>query len=459
MPDIEFKADDAARAVSIMTDAATADLPFVSRAQSDADFARIGGECHSAVSAVMQMHGLAAIGEARHGSDEGAQAIIEEVNRYKSDPDGYVDALVSSSQCEAANDRQPEYKQEAAAQAPVPIGAPTPSTPPQNITTEAASVRIIPRPAQSLFPDIGANYRNELVPTVHWQSPKPNIKDPDPDFIFNGHDISIMALAIEKQKNVMATGDPGCGKTEFFKQFGARTGLPVHKIPFDGSLTRAEIIGSFRQVATPNGSATPFMYGLIPKLIQQPCIIILDEIDQCDPDVMYMLHSVLEGEGLVIQEDGGVEVPRHPHCYIVGTANTKGRGSDNGLTHTRFEMSEATRDRFPYWLNFTFMKPDQEAVTVAAKTSLKADLCEKMVTVANQIRKSYSNGELSQTCSIRQMLDVAPLAMRFSGRGEDIGLAMAIDCVMGGRANQEDALTIREFIKTATSVDLNKTEF
>src|SRR3546814_3208700 len=73
-----------------------------------------------------------------------------------------------------------------------------------------------------------------------------------------------------------------------------------------------------------------------------------------------MLHPVYEGEGLTIQEDGGTYIPRHPHCYIVATANTKGRGSDSGLTHARFEMSEATRDRFPYWLSFTFMKAPQE---------------------------------------------------------------------------------------------------
>src|SRR3546814_6588884 len=90
----------------------------------------------------------------------------------------------------------------------------------------------------------------------------------------------------------------------------ARVGLPVNKIPFDGNLTRAEIIGSFRQVATPTGSETPFVLGLIPRLIQQPGIIILDEIDQADPDISYMLHPVYEGEGLTIQEDGGTYIPR-----------------------------------------------------------------------------------------------------------------------------------------------------
>src|SRR3546814_13462562 len=80
-----------------------------------------------------------------------------------------------------------------------------------------------------------------------------------------------------------------------------------------------------------------------------------------------MLHPGYEGESLTIQEDGGTYIPRHPHCYIVATANTKGRGSDSGLTHARFEMSEATSDRFPYWLSFTFMKAPQEIKTIRSE--------------------------------------------------------------------------------------------
>src|SRR3546814_7347079 len=118
------------------------------------------------------------------------------------------------------------------------------------------------------------------MPAAVWEPPKPVLSEPDPDFQFNGYDLSIMALAIEERKNVTATGDSGCGKTEFFKQFGARVGLPVHKIPFDCNLTRAEVIGSLRQVATPTGSELPYVLGLIPQLIKQTGIIILKEIEQ-----------------------------------------------------------------------------------------------------------------------------------------------------------------------------------
>jgi hypothetical protein len=142
----------------------------------------------------------------------------------------------------------------------------------------------------------------------------------------------------------------------------------------------------------------------------------------------------------------------------VATANTKGRGSDNGLTHSRFEMSEATRDRFPYWLNFTFMEAAQEAQTVHAKTGMPLELCTKLVTVGGLIRTAYKNGSISQTCSLRQMLDVAPAFRRFASRGDLPALAMGIDTVMIGRANQDDAAGIREYVKQTLAVDLETFE-
>ncbi|AXK43726.1 AAA family ATPase [Erythrobacter aureus] len=459
----QFQPNDAALAAHLMTEEAVADLPFTSMKKMDEDHARISGDNRALVSNVSKLHGLTEIGDAMEGDEDAAREIIQAAQEYKADPAGYTDKVFGDDAPEiAAEESAPAPT--AAAPAPAPAATPEPAGEPTSnpasfaFVAPEAEVQMIPRPASTLFQGIGSTYSSELIPTAKWLTPKPKMAAPDKDFMFNGYACSVMALAIEERKNVIATGDPGCGKTEFFKQFGAQIGLPVHKIPMDGSLSRAEIIGSFRQVATPNGSETPFVLGKIPRLIQQPCIIVLDEIDQADPDIMYMLHSVLEGEGLVIQEEGGTPIERHPHCYIVATANTKGRGSDNGLTHTRFEMSEATRDRFPYWLNFTFMEPGMEADTINAKTGLAHALCVKMVDVATRIRTAYNTGSLSQTCSLRQMLDVAPMAKKFASRGDEVGLALGMEAVMVGRANPDDGRTIREFIKTAVAVDLNTTE-
>lgn len=470
MSNVPYTADDAALAVSTMTNQAIADLPFVSRKQSDEDFSRIAGENRKLISNLIRLYGLTELGEAIDGDDAAAQKIIDDALEFQRDPLAFTNRVFgdienqsSSTQAQLSTPENADAGRETA-QNPLPTLAQAPTMDftqaiaVSPIQVPMAKIRWIPRPAQALFPGIGDSYNGEMIPTAAWETPKPDLPDADPHFSFSGYAMTIMALAIDERKNVLATGDPGCGKTEFFKQFGARIGLPVTKIPMDGSLTRAEIIGSFRQVATPTGSATPFIHGLIPRLIQQPGIIILDEIDQSDPDIMYMLHPVLEGQGLTIQEEGGLIIPRHPDCFIVATANTKGRGSDNGLTHSRYEMSEATRDRFPYWLSFTFLSPEKEAATLHSKTNLELPSCVKMVSVANKIRTAYKTGEMSQTCSLRQLIDVAPAARRFSSRGVDVGLALGMETVMVGRANTEDAAVIREFIKTVVAVDLNTTE-
>lgn len=452
-----FCANDAALAVDKMTEEASNDISFESRTQFEADFARVSNDVRNQVLNVMKIHGLTQLGNKDDGTEDGAEKVIDAVRSYAADPAGYVTRVFPSDGPSAPSDAAEEVSAAVEAPPPSPTAFEQAAKAPV-IDQPTGKIRFVPRPAGTLFAGLNADYANDLVPTAVWETPKPVILDPDPDYHFSGYQVALMAMAIEERKNVIATGDPGCGKTEFFKQFGSRIGLPVNKIPFDGNLTRAEIIGSFRQIATPTGSETPFVLGLIPRLIQQPGIIVLDEIDQADPDIMYMLHPVFEGEGLTIQEEGGIFIPRHEHCYIVATANTKGRGSDTGLTHARHEMSEATRDRFPYWLNFTFMKEDAETKTIVAKTGLAEPLARKLVQVANQIRTAYSTGEISQTCSLRQMLDVAPVYRRFSSRGDLPALALGIDAVMIGRANTDDANGIREWVKQSLNVDLETIE-
>src|SRR3546814_17481081 len=95
------------------------------------------------------------------------------------------------------------------------------------------------------------------------------------------------------------------------------------------------------------------------------------------------------------------------------------------LPHTPLILS-----RFPYCLSFTFMRTPQYIKPIGAKTSLLADLAAKLVIGGNCIRTAYGNGSMSQTCSLLQMLDVAPVYRRFAGLGKDKALAMGIDTVM-----------------------------
>jgi len=73
---VDFTADDAALAVQIMTENAIADLPFVSRQQSDADFAKANAENTSLVKNLMKLHGLDQLGNPMDGEQDLATNVI-----------------------------------------------------------------------------------------------------------------------------------------------------------------------------------------------------------------------------------------------------------------------------------------------------------------------------------------------------------------------------------------------
>ena len=459
---IEFSADDVALAVTVEIERESEDLAYESQEQMTRDMSAITNRVRKRCLDFANLHDINQIGDADSGDDTRAADFLKEMASFEKDKSAYLSRLNGQNSNGAENESNvSSIGSETAAQnaAAEPVAAlvqpPMEAAPPP--PAEIEPLTYIKRVVSDVFPGIdnASNYRDSMVEVPKWEkNEKPKTAEPDPHYCFDGFTIKVMTSAMRRRKNVMAVGDPGCGKIEFFKQFAARIGMPYHGITFDGQLSRAEIIGSFRQITTPTGSATPFVDGLIPRLIQKPGILCLNEIDQCDPDIQYMLHDIYEGGGLTIQEDGGRFVPRHPDCIIVATANTKGRGTENGLTHARYEMSEATRDRFPIWLNFTYLEPEKESNTIVLKTSLNKDVSDKLVEIAKSIRNGYSLGELSQPCSLRQLLDVAELAEDFIDRGPYESLAIACDIVLIGRANNDDALAIREYVNQHLSIDL-----
>jgi cobaltochelatase CobS len=460
-----FTPSDAALAISNMTEAAARDIPFTKQAQYDRDYTDAEDRVRNTVTSVMRAHGLGIAGDRDEGTDAGAEAVARACAEFENDPAAYIASLQAEEpEIQAVPVPIRAVETEAAA---LPLGA-SHATETDSELIESfdalemphvpqaptATMRFVDRIMSDVFPDLPSEMGTMTVPTARWTGEAPQIGVVDEHYSFDGYALRYMALAMRNRKNIIATGEPGCGKTEFFKQFAARVGLPFYKLPMDGSLSRPDIIGSFRQVATSKGSATPFVLGLLPTIIQTPCIIDLDEIDQADPDLQYMLHSLYEGEGLRIQEDGGRFIARHPNCYLVATANTKGRGSDNGLTHARNEMSEATRDRYAYWLEFSYLPKDKEVKVISAKSGIDMDRAGKLVDIGNSIRDAYRTGSVSQPCSLRQLLDVADSA---DGLGYDpmLGLALACETVIIGRANPEDAVSIRDYVKNSTNKDLN----
>lgn len=291
------------------------------------------------------------------------------------------------------------------------------------------------------------------VPVVNWAGRHTKIPALDPSYSFDPAHLHTLLYAVAVGASVNIVGPHGCGKTQAVRQVAARLNFPVTTLPMDGQLSRRELIGQQRLRATENGNESYFSAGLLPMALREPGFILFDEVDRGISDLQYACHSVYLQEGLTVLEDGGSHIPFHEFNRVFGTANTKGRGSLDGMYQPPEEMSEATRDRWSLWVEMDYPDVETDSTVLIQKTpGLLVEHAQIIAGIANEIRAAYKEGRLSQTCSMRQQLEVARKAVFLCQREQDDvrrqkALRHAFDRVIGGRASPEDKGSIENLIQ------------
>ena len=81
------------------------------------------------------------------------------------------------------------------------------------------------------------------------------------------------------------------------------------------------------------------------KLLETGAVLLLDEIDLASNKIM-CLQSILEGKGVFLKKIGKYIKPA-PGFNVIATANTKGKGSDDGRFIGTNVLNEAFLERFP----------------------------------------------------------------------------------------------------------------
>ena len=314
---------------------------------------------------------------------------------------------------------------------------------------------IVQKKVHEVFRGIDANDSifDFEVPVVNWEGRHPGVPDHDAAYAFDPEALHTVLYAIADRSSLNIVGPHGCGKTQIVHQVAARLNFPVTTLPMDGQLSRRELIGKETLRATPYGTESVFALGLLPRALMEPGFILFDEVDRGVSDLQYACHSVYLQDGLKILEDGGRFIKFHEYNRVFATANTKGRGSLDGMYQPPEEMSEATRDRWTLWLDMDYPDVEADTTVLINKTpGLMAEHADIIATIASQIRAAYKEGRLSQTCSMRQQLEVARKTV-FMCRSErdDVrrrkALKFAFDRVIGGRASAEDKGAIDNLVQ------------
>ncbi len=214
---------------------------------------------------------------------------------------------------------------------------------------------------------------------------------------------------------VFITGLSGNGKTYMVEQACAATKREVIRVNLTRETDEDDLIGGFRLI---DGS-TKFFKGPVIKAMERGAVLLLDEIDLADPAKIMALQSILEGKGYFIKKTGEHVSPAAGFT-IVATANTKGKGSDDGRFIGTNILNEAFLERYP-------ITCEQEYPNVATEKKIlskvadtvgvdDAEFIQKLTDWADIIRKTFADGGVDEIISTRRLVHVVKAYAIFNNR-------------------------------------------
>tara|TARA_B100000519_G_scaffold177265_1_gene166839 strand:+ start:262 stop:1350 length:1089 start_codon:yes stop_codon:yes gene_type:complete len=232
------------------------------------------------------------------------------------------------------------------------------------------------------------------------------------------------------------TGLSGNGKTLCVEQACAVQKREMIRVNITIETDEDDLIGGFRLI---DGS-TVWHNGPVVEALERGAILLLDEIDLASNKIL-CLQSVLEGKGVFLKKIGKYVRPA-AGFNVIATANTKGKGSDDGRFVGTNVLNEAFLERFPV----TF---EQEYPTATVETKiLLANGCDKeftelLVKWAGIIRKTFYDGGVDEVVTTRRLVHIAKAFAIFGNR-----LTAVTNCI-----SRFDEDTKQSFLDLYTKVD------
>ena len=136
--------------------------------------------------------------------------------------------------------------------------------------------------------------------------------------------------------------------------------------------------------------------------------MLLDEVDLASNKIL-CLQSILEGKGVFLKKVGRFVKPANGF-NIFATANTKGKGSDDGRFIGTNVLNEAFLERFALTFEQDYPTPKTEQnilEKVAANYGcLDKKFCENLATWGDIIRRTFKDGGIDEVISTRRLVHI-----------------------------------------------------
>ena len=320
------------------------------------------------------------VGRGLYECPELAQFIVPDVGQF---PEGAVQCAVDSPSTET----------------PAPVAAPAPAV--------QGAVESVDTSANLVMGMTGGE-RASLVP------------DRFSGYVAWGHFSDVEKIVRSRQfYPIFVTGLSGNGKTLMVEQVCAKLGRECYRVNITRQTDEDDLLGGFRLI---NGE-TKWCDGPVVSAMRNGGVLLLDEIDLGSANMM-CLQPVLEGKGVFLKKIGEWVKPATGFT-VFATANTKGKGSDDGRFVGTGIMNEAMLDRFPVTMEQPYpTKATEKKILVKAGCDDK-DFADHLTKWSEIIRKSFYEGAVDEIVSTRRLVDIVNAWTIFGDKTKAIAMCLA----------------------------------
>ena len=245
----------------------------------------------------------------------------------------------------------------------------------------------------------------------------------DPQYVSWGHFKDIKTV-LEKKLfyPIFVTGLSGNGKTSMIREVCAKLKRDFIRINITVETDEDDLLGGFRLV---NGE-TVWQDGPLVVAMKTGAVALIDEVDLASHKIM-CLQPIMEGQPIYLKKINEVVYPQHGF-NIVATANTKGKGSEDGRFMGTNILNEAFLDRFSATFYQEYPSAAYESKILKKQFQVhdikEDDFVDKLVKWADVIRQSYKEGAVDEIITTRRLIDITKSFAIFNDKMKSVMMCL-----------------------------------
>ncbi len=224
-----------------------------------------------------------------------------------------------------------------------------------------------------------------------------------------------VALGAEHNLPTLLIGETGTGKTSLVRFLAQEVRQPFRRLNLNGSTGVEEFIGKLLL----NEKGTFWVDGVLVDALKKGYWLLLDEINAALPEILFVLHSLLDDDGFVVLAENNGEIVRpHPNFRLFASMNPTGEYAGTK------ELNKALLSRFPIVVKVGYPSPETEKKILISREKVEEDVAKRLVSIAGSLRTAKAKNETTFVCSTRELLSCVKLYKALNSLEEAVQVAI-----------------------------------